>query len=93
MREIVLYQCEVCKKNYKTVLEAERCEAGHYALTRDEYNEWRGLYKKVIQAGRMVGIRKSPETDRAFEEAIKDQVDFEAAHGLDPEKVPTSFYR
>lgn len=93
MLKIMRYQCEGCKREYKDPLEAERCEAGHYGLTLDEYNEWMTLCKRSLRASYRVGAWKCPETDRELDEAIEAKLNFEAAHGLESVMKPTSFYR
>lgn len=82
MRTILKFMCEKCRAVYDTPREALFCEAGHYHLTVEEYDQWLALQKLAADAGRIVGIQKNEQTDSDFDAAIQKLLDFERAHKL-----------
>lgn len=93
MKQITMYQCEICHETHVNADCAMSCEAGHYGLTTDEYLGWKKLSHEAAKAGMAVGLRKCPETDKAFDEACKALAAFETDHDLAQRRKPTDFYR
>lgn len=82
MKTVTLYQCENCGRPYTDQASAVACEAAHLGLKPEEYMLWKSLSRKAASAGHHVGICKNPETDRAFDDAIRELTDFEISHRI-----------
>ena len=82
MKTIRMYQCEKCRKVYDSASQAMTCEAEHYELTLEEYHHWIELQKNAKEAGVMNSISKNERTDKAFDDAVIQLVEFEKEHKL-----------
>lgn len=82
MKTIMMYQCEKCRKVYDSASQAMTCEAAHYGLTLEEYHHWMELQKTAKEAGVMNSIGKNERTDKAFDDAVIQLVEFEKEHKL-----------
>lgn len=82
MKTIMMYQCEKCRKIYDSAIQAMTCEAAHYGLTLEEYYHWMELLKTVKEAGAMNSISKNERTDKAFDDAVIQLVEFEKEYKL-----------
>lgn len=82
MKTIMMYQCEKCRKVYDSAHQAMTCEAAHYRLTLEEYHRWMELQKTAKGAGVMNSIIKNERTDKAFDDAVIQLVEFEKEHKL-----------
>lgn len=82
MKTIMMYQCEKCRKIYDSAIQAMTCEAAHYGLTLEEYHHWMELLKTTKEVGAMNSISKNERTDKAFDDAEIQLVEFEKEHKL-----------
>lgn len=82
MKTIMMYQCEKCRKAYDSEHQAMTCEAAHYGLKLEEYKHWIVLMKTAKEAGAMNSISKNARTDKAFDDAVIQLVEFEKKHKL-----------
>ena len=82
MKTIMMYQCEKCRKIYGSASQAMTCEAVHYGLTLEEYHYWMELQKTAKEAGAMNSISKNERTDKSFDDAVIQLVEFEKEHKL-----------
>lgn len=82
MKTIMMYQCEKCRKIYGSASQAMTCEAAHYGLTLEEYHYWMELQKTAKEAGAMNSISKNERTDKSFDDAVIQLVEFEKEHKL-----------
>lgn len=92
MRLKTIYCCDLCGQQFDNIDQAVRHEALHYNLTPRGYADWKELCHKAVLAGHMVSISKNPETENAFDKAIKEVCDFEKQYGLDKMERPSDFY-
>ena len=82
MRKKVVYVCEHCKGEFLNADDALKCEAGHLNLTLEEYNEYLSLLEKEKYCGIKISCTKNEHTEKEFEEAIKNVIDFKKKHNI-----------
>ena len=82
MKQYIVYVCERCKKESRKANEIKECEAGHMGLTIEENFRYDGLKEIVRRCSYMVSVTKNTNTDREFDHAIKELIDFEKEHGI-----------
>lgn len=83
MKTEIIYTCEVCGQWFDVASDCEKHEAEtHYSISISDYLKWKQLNKNAAAAGKQVGIRKTQETDRLFDQSVDELVAFEKAHKL-----------
>ena len=82
MKQIVYYECEVCKRRSENCEDILACEAAHKNLSVSENQEYDLLKRRVISAGYEVSFRANDNTRKAFDEAIDELLKFEKKHGI-----------
>lgn len=82
MKSKTIYQCEYCLSEYKTPKEAYKCEADCLKLTWDEYAEYIELLTREKTTAYLVGRTKTETTEKMFDDAMKDVVEFQKKHGI-----------
>lgn len=83
MKQHIIYECENCGKKSKDREEIMECEAAHYGLTIAEKQEWEQLKEKVRHKSAIVSSRKNEQTDKEFNDAIEELMDFENKHEIE----------
>lgn len=83
MKQYIIYECEKCGKQSKDRNEIMMCEAAHFGLTVTEKQEWEQLKEKVRYKSAIVSSCKNGQTDKEFDEAIAELMDFEKLHGIE----------
>lgn len=92
MKVKFMFQCEGCGSLHETSMKAMECEASHYGLTYDQYEDWRALSRMAGDAGRRISLTKDDEAEDAFDNACRRLADFEAAHGIPADaRKPSDF--
>lgn len=87
----IKYVCELCESEFDKSSECEKCEATHYGLTLEQYLDWKLLLKEAERAGLVRGYNKNPVTDKAFDNAVRNLVQFEESHELIDCKRPSNW--
>ena len=82
MKSRTIYQCEYCLSEYETSKEAHKCEADCLKLTLDEYIEYLDLLVREKTTAYLVGRTKNETTEKLFDDAIKDVIEFQKKHGI-----------
>jgi len=82
MKQHIIYECEKCGKRSKDREEIMKCEAAHFGLTVSEKQEWEQLKEKVRYKSLIVSNCKNEQTDKEFDDAIEELMDFEKQHGI-----------
>lgn len=83
MKQHIIYECEKCGKQSKDREEIMICEAAHLGLTVSEKQEWESLKEKVRYKSAIVSSCKNEQTDKEFEDAIAELMDFEKFHEIE----------
>lgn len=83
MKQHIIYECEKCGKQSKDREEIMICEAAHLGLTVSEKQEWESLKEKVRYKSAIVSTCKNEQTDKDFDDAIAELMDFEKSHGIE----------
>lgn len=83
MKQYTIYECEKCGKKSKDKTEIIKCEAAHLNLSEEEYRQWEELKQNVRYASHIVSTCKNEQTDKEFEDAIAELMDFEKLHGIE----------
>jgi hypothetical protein len=94
MKTKIIYICDIygCGCQFETAQECEAHEANmHYHISYSDYLKWKQLVINAANAGKQVGICKNPKTDKAFDTAINELVNFEEDNYLFPFKRPTDW--
>lgn len=82
MKEYKIYECEVCGKTSKNANEIIECECNHLGLTIEEKKEWEHLKKVVMHCSSVISRTKNEETERSYDEAIEELMQFEKKHNI-----------
>ena len=82
MKQYTMYICETCGYESRDFKEMREHEAAHLGLTVEEMETYRALKSQASYMGSVVANRKNEETERKFDEAIKELIDFEKAHRI-----------
>lgn len=82
MKQYMIFECENCGKKSKNREEIIKCEAAHLNLSDDEYRKWEELKQNVRYASHIVSTCKNEQTDKEFDDAIDELMDFERKHGI-----------
>ena len=83
MRQHIIYECEKCGKQSKDREEIMMCEAAHLGLTIAEKQEWEQLKEKVRYKSEIVSSCKNEQTDKEFDDAIAELMEFEKLHDIE----------
>ena len=83
MKQYIIYECESCGKKSKDKTEIIKCEAAHLNLSEDEYQKWEELKQNVRYASHIVSTCKNEHTDKEFDDAINELMNFEKLHGIE----------
>ena len=83
MKQHIIYECEKCGKKSRDREEIMICEAAHLGLTVAEKQEWEQLKEKVRYKSAIVSSCKNERTDKEFDDAIAELMDFEKLHGIE----------
>lgn len=87
MKLHIIYECEKCGKQSKDRVEIMICEATHIGLTVAEKQEWESLKDKVRHKSAIVSSCKNEQTDREFDDAITELMDYEKRHGIEEKAI------
>ncbi len=82
MKQYIIYECENCGKKSKDKTEIIKCEAAHLNLSEEEYYQWEALKQNVRYASHIVSTCKNEQTDKEFDDAIAELIEFEKLHGI-----------
>lgn len=82
MKQYIVYVCETCGYKSKDAKEIMQHEANHLGLTVKEMEQYRMLKSFAAYMGSVVSHTKNKATDKAFDDAIQNLLDFEKKHGL-----------
>lgn len=83
MKQYIIYECEKCGKQSEDREEIMICEATHFGLTVAEKQEWESLKEKVRYKSAIVSSCKNEQTDKEFDDAIEELMNFENEHGIE----------
>ncbi len=83
MKQYIIYECENCGKKSRDKEEIIKCEASHLNLSDNEYKKWEELKQNVRYAFYIVSICKNEQTDKEFDDAIEELMDFEKKYGIE----------
>lgn len=82
MKQYTIYVCETCGYESKDAKEIMQYEADHLGLTVKEMEQYRALKSFANYMGSVVSHTKNEATDKAFDDAIQNLLDFEKEHGI-----------
>lgn len=82
MKQYTVYVCETCGYESKDAEEIMQHEADHLGLTVKEMEQYRALKSFASYVGFLVSQTKNEVTDKAFDDAIQNLLDFEKEHGI-----------
>ena len=82
MKQHVIYECKTCGKKSENKEDILECEAAHLGLTIAEKKTYDFLKDRVKNASSVISITKNEETDKAFDKAINELMDFEKEFGI-----------
>lgn len=83
MKQHIIYEYEKCGKQSKDHEKIMICEATHMGLIVAEKQEWESLKDKVRHKSAIVSSHKNEQTDKEFDDAITELMDFEKLHGIE----------
>lgn len=83
MKRYTVYVCETCGYKSEDAEEIMQHEADHLGLTVKEMEQYRALKSFVSYVSFLVSQTKNAATDKAFDDAIRDLLDFEKEHGIE----------
>lgn len=83
MKQYIIYECEKCDKQSKDREKIMICEAAHLELTIAEKQEWEQLKEKVRRKSAIVSSCKNEQTDKEFDDAIAELMEFEKLHDIE----------
>ena len=82
MKQHIIYECKTCGKKSENNEDILECEAAHLGLTIAEKKTYDFLKKRAEYADSVVSRTKTEETDKAFDKAINELMDFEKEFGI-----------
>ena len=82
MKQYTVYVCETCGYESKNAKEVMQHEADHLGLTVKEKEQYRALKSFAAYMGSVVSHTKNEATDKAFDDAIQNLLNFEKEHGI-----------
>lgn len=83
MKQYIIYVCEKCGKQSRDREEIMICEAAHFGLTVAEKQEWDQLKEKVRYMSSCMYDCKNERTEKEFDDAILELMEFEKSHGIE----------
>lgn len=83
MKQYTIYECENCGKKSKDKTEIIKCEAAHLNFSEYEYLQWEELKQNVRYTSHIVSTCKNEQTDKEFDDAIAELMEFEKSHGIE----------
>ena len=83
MKQYTTYVCETCGYESKNAEEVMQHEADHLGLTVKEAEQYRALKSFVAYISSVVSHTKNEATDKAFDDAIQNLLEFEKEHGIE----------
>lgn len=83
----MIFECENCGKKSKNREEIIKCEAAHLNLSDDEYRKWEELKQNVRYTSHIVSTCKNEQTNKEFDDAIAELMDFEREYGIEEQKI------
>ena len=81
MKQHIIFECETCGKQSENREEIMKCEAAHLGLTIAEKKTYDFLKDRVKNASLVVSRTKNEETNKAFDKAVNELLDFEKEFG------------
>lgn len=82
MKQHIIYEREKCGKQSKDREKIMICEAAHLGLTIAEKQEWEQLKEKVRYKSAIVSSCKNEQTDKEFDDAIEELMEFKKLHEI-----------
>ena len=82
VKRIVIYECSKCGKRSENKEEIMKCDAAHMGLTVDEKMEYEKLRQACVMAGSLNSKRSNDETNKAWDDAIQECLEFEHDHQI-----------
>lgn len=82
MKQYTVYVCETCGYKSEDAKEIMQHEADHLGLTVEEMEQYRALKSFVVYMSYVISYTKNKATDKAFNDAIQNLLDFEQEHGI-----------
>jgi len=82
MKTKIFYICETCNNISSDIDIIQICEANHLGLTVNEHFCYKALEEIVRRTSYKVSVTKNTETEKAYDEAIKELMDFEEKHNI-----------
>lgn len=82
MKQYTVYVCDKCKYENRDIKKMREHEAVHLGLTVKEMEQYMGLQSYAAYMGSVVSRTKNEITDKAFDDAIQNLLDFEQKHGI-----------
>ena len=82
MKYHIIYECKTCGKKSENKEDILECEAAHLGLTIAEKKTYDFLKDRVKNASSVVSRTKNDDTDKAFDKAVNELVDFEKEFGI-----------
>lgn len=82
MKTKTVFVCEQCGFEYKCAGDALKCEANHFGLTLEEYQEYLALLRTEKDCGTNVSIAKNEHTEKLLDDAIKAVLKFQKDHNF-----------
>lgn len=83
MKQYIVYVCETCGYESRNAKEIMQHESTHLGLTVEEMEQYRALKSFAAYMGSVVSRTKNEATDKAFDDAIQNLLDFEQEHGIE----------
>ena len=77
MKQYTVYVCETCGYKSEDANEVMQHEADHLGLTVKEMEQYRDLKSFANYMGSVVSHTKNEATDKEFDDAIQNLLDFE----------------
>lgn len=90
-----MYCCEFCNTTpFDSMEEAQKHEASHFKLTREQYIKWGKLKRVASDLGSYLSMSNNSENRKNFDDAIEELCAFEAENNLSNlgmAKIPSYF--
>ena len=82
MKNYTMYVCETCGYESQDAKEIMQHEADHLCLTVEEMEQYRALNSFANYMGSVVSHTKNEATDKSFDDAIQNLLNFVKRHGI-----------
>ncbi len=83
MKQYIIYECDNCGRKSKNKNEIIKCEAARLNLSEEEYRQWEEFKQNVRYASHIVNTCKNEQTDKEFDDAIAELMEFEKLHDIE----------